>query len=450
MNNANFFDSHEAVNHICAGIDVHRDKVNVTIAKSEGNKVRFYYNVYWTVKVSLEEMLSWLNSYGCTVVGMESTGKYWRPVFNVLEGNVKIYLYNARHVKNIPGKKTDKKDSQWIARITRYELIGYSFIPDALTRSTRDFVRYRKSVVESRTRVRQQTHDILTNCGIRIALYMSDIFGVSGLFILRRIAFNQPLTKEIIESNVHSPINKKVNELLDALDVPIDDSDRLSLKMHLGQEIRLCKLIDEIESKLKKMVLCTPEREDVVSHLIEIPGFSIRSAILLVGEIGIDLSSFPDAKHFASWCGLAPGKKESAGKNLSGRIHVRQHYLRSLLVEVALASTRCKGTYFNSKFHELKKRKSTQKSVISIARKLSIAIYMIINKGKQFKELTSEYVPMEAQARDLRNIQRLAKKYGKEATMAYLEQVFSLQEVKEPEHESIIDNQLSYKPEDKD
>ena len=189
MNRTNSFDGHEVVNHICAGIDVHRDKVNVTISKSEGNQVRFYYDVFWTIKSSLEQMLVWLISNGCTVVGMES-----------------------------------------------------------------------------------------------------------------------------------------------------------------------------------------------------------------------------------------------AGKNLSGRIKVRQHYLRSLLIEVAFASTRCKGTYFNSKFFELKRRKSTQKSVIALARKLSIAVYMIINKGKNFSELTSEYLPIEEQVRDLRNMQRLAKKFGEEATLAVLEQVFNPRE----------------------
>lgn len=424
INKTTVFEGHEVVNHICAGIDVHRDKVNITLAKSEGNKVRFYYNVFWTVKSGLEEMLTWLISNGCTVVGMESTGKYWRPVLNILEGNVAIHLYNARHIKNIPGKKTDKKDSQWIARITRYELITHSFIPDAKTRQTRDFVRYRKSLVESRTRSRQQIHDILTSCGIRIAICMSDIFGVSGRFLLHCIAHNKPLNKDILELRMHAPLNKKVDEIYEALKGNVKKSDRELLIMHLEEEQRLGVLIDTIEAKLEKMVMDNTERENIVNRLIEIPGFSKRSAILLVGEIGTDLSSFPDSKHFSSWCGLAPGKKESAGKNLSGRIHVRQHYLRSLLVEVALASTRCKGTYFNCKFFELKKSKSTQKAVIAIARKLSIAIYMIIKEGKNFKELTAEYVPIEAQARDLRNIQRIAKKMGKEAAFSILEQVF--------------------------
>ncbi len=355
MNQCNSLTGPEVVNHICAGIDVHRDKVNVTIARSERSQVRFYYNVYPTIKSSLEEMLSWIMNYGCTVVGMESTGKYWRPLFNVMQGKIPIYLYNARHIKSIPGKKTDKKDSQWIAKITRYELIGHSFIPDSLTMATRDYVRYRKSVIESRTRVRQQTHDILTSCGIRIAICMSDIFGVSGRFLLESIARNRPLNKQILKRKMHPPLDKKVDEIYEALDGFVKESDRVSLLMHLEAEKRLCDEIDTIEEKLEKMVICTPEREDVLNCLIEIPGFSKRSAILLLGEIGTDLSSFPDPKHFASWCGLAPGKKESAGKNLSGRIHVRQHYLRSLLVEVALASTRCKGTYFNAKFDSVAK-----------------------------------------------------------------------------------------------
>lgn len=441
MNNkTTVFEGYKVVNHICAGIDVHRDKVNVTIAKSEGNKVLFHYSVFWTVKSNLEEMLSWLISNGCTVVGMESTGKYWKPIVNVVEGSIPIYLYNARHIKNIPGKKTDKKDSQWIARITRYELVTHSFIPEAKTRSTRDFVRYRKSLVESRTRARQQVHDILTSCGIKIAIYMSDIFGVSGRFLLNCIANNKPLTKDILELRMHPPLNRKVDEIYEALNGFVTKPDRDLLIMHLEEEKRLCDNIDDIEAKLETMVIDSPEKEEIVNRLIEIPGFSKRSVTLLLGELGIDLSSFPDSKHFSSWCGLAPGKKESAGKNLSGRIHVREHYLRSLLVEVALASTRCKGTYFNSKFYELRKRKSTQKAVIAIARKLAIAVYMIIKEGKEFKELTAEYVPIEAQARDIRNIQRIAKKIGKEATYAFLEQVFEAQKSISHEHKSLEDD----------
>lgn len=261
---------------------------------------------------------------------------------------------------------------------------------------------------------------------------MSDIFGASGRFILHSIAHDKPLSKDILELRMHAPLDKKVAEIYEALKGTVKESDRELLRMHLEEEKRLSDIIDNIEATLEKMVMDTPERVDIVNRLLEIPGFSKRSATLLVCEIGIDLSSFPDSKHFSSWCGLAPGKKESAGKNLSGRIHVRQHYLRSLLVEVALASTRCKGTYFNSKYYELKKRKSTQKAVIAIARKLSIAIYVIIKEGKNFKELTAEYVPIEAQARDLRNIQRIAKKMGKEAAFSILEQVFDTHTKHEP------------------
>jgi transposase len=285
MNGTSFFNGHEAVNHICAGIDVHRDKVNVTIAKSEGNQVRFYYDVFWTVKSSLEQMLAWLISNGCTVVGMESTGKFWKPVFNVVEGYIPIYLYNARHIKNIPGKKTDRKDSQWIAKVTRYELIGHSFIPDSLTRATRDLVRYRKSLVESRTRVRQQIHDILTSCGVRIAVYMSDIFGVSGRFLLKGIASNWHFTKAVLESRLHPPLNKKVDKILEALDGFVKDSDRESLIMHLTEEKIISTSIESVEDKLEEMVVCNRDREEAINRLIEIPGFSRRSAILWLAKL---------------------------------------------------------------------------------------------------------------------------------------------------------------------
>lgn len=297
--------------------------------------------------------------------------------------------------------------------------------------------------MESRTRVRQQIHDILTSCGVRIAVYMSDIFGVSGRFLLKGIASNWHFTKAVLESRLHPPLNKKVDKILEALDGFVKDSDRESLIMHLTEEKIISTSIESVEDKLEEMVVCNRDREEAINRLIEIPGFSRRSAILLVGEIGIDLSSFPDHKHFASWCGLAPGKKESAGKNLSGRIKVRQHYLRSLLIEVAFASTRCKGTYYNSKFIELKKRKSTQKTIIAIARKLSIAVYMIINKGMKFKELTADYLPMEAQARDLRFMQRLARKYGEEATLAILEQVFNSQKSNQPDDQDLENSTMS-------
>lgn len=428
MNKEHVFASGDAVNDICAGIDIHRDKVNVSVAVTEGDKVRFHYDVFYTIASDLERMRNWLKDFGCKVVGMESTGQYWRPVFNALEDDFKIHLYNARHIKNIPGKKTDKKDSQWIARITRHELIGHSFIPDKLTRITRDIVRTRKSKVAQRTRSRQQIHDVLTCCGIRIAICMSDIFGVSGRILLDCIAKNKVIDKAFLEKKMHHPINKKIDMLYDALQGTMTDEHRYLLQQTMREEAYSSLVIADIEDKLKKIVLAYPEKAEVLKRIIEIPGFSERSALLLIGEMGIDLSSFPSAQHFASWCGLAPGSKQSAGKNMSGRIVVRQHYLRSLLVEVAFAATHCKNSYYHVRFAKLRTRKSPQKAIIAIARNLSQAIYMIIKEGKTYADLTPYYEPRNTEMRDLKSLQRLAKKLGKDTSLTCLQAYFEAQE----------------------
>jgi transposase len=412
---------HDVVNPICAGIDVHRDIIHVTLTKSEGKKLSLEYRKFRTIKSDLKEMLIWLLENECPIVGMESTGKYWLPILNVLEGHVAINLYNARHAKNIPGKKTDKSDSKWIAMITRHEYIASSFIPCAQTRHSRNLARFRKSTVESRTRIRQQIHGILDTCGIRIATYVSDIFGRSGWFLLDRIANNLPISKDILRMHLHGSLIKKIDDILEAMDGDVCETHRIILRMQISEEKRLSGLIREVEEEIEKLIIDTPKKIDLLERLKEIPGFAERSALLLIAELGTDLSSFPDAKHFSSWAGLAPGRKESAGKNRSGRIQVRQHYLRALLVEVAFAATRCKETYYNSKYFKLKGRMSSQKAVIAIARKLSVAVYKIIKEGKTFKELTPDYIPMDSMARDFKTLKYMTKRLDKETIKAYLD-----------------------------
>lgn len=422
------FESKDVVNEICAGIDVHRDKINVTIAKTEGKRLRYYYAVFSTLREDLERMLEWILSHGCKVVGMESTGQLWCPVYDVLEDHVEVYLYNARHIKNIPGKKTDKKDSQWIAKITRHELISHSFIPDRQTRDTRDLVRFRKAKVADRTRTRQQIHDLLNCASMRISSFLTDIFGVSGRILLDCIANERPVTKEFLEKKMHGSLSDKIDSIYKAMQGKLSDGQKYRLRLLLKEEAHYSEWIADIEAQLEKMTLNTPKRKDVFNRLLKIPGISERSAMLLIGEIGIDLTSFPTHKHFSSWCGLVPGNKESAGKNLSGRIKVRQHYLRSLLVEIAFAATRCKNTYYNYKFFSMRSRKVTQKAIIAIARKLSIAVFSVIALGENYKTIDPKQVQENTESRDLRNFQLLAKKIGEDKSRVSLEEIFKQKE----------------------
>lgn len=416
-------EDYEIVNPICAGIDIHRDLFNVTLLISDGYKTVSVYRKYRSVKKDIIELRNWLLEKNCPVVGLESTGKYWLPLLNALEGYITVNLYNARHMKNIPGKKTDRADSKWIARATRHALLMPSFIPDAQTRDSRCLVRTRKSLVEQRTRVRQIIHGILDTCSIRISSFISDIHGVSGTHLLDLITEEKHISREIIEKQIHGKVKKKAEDIYEAMQGYIRPAHIYTLKLLRSEERFVNQEITNIELKLKSFVLDTPEKTEVFERLLEVPGFAERSAILLLAEIGFDLSSFPTHKNFASWAGLAPGKKESAGVNKSGRIQVRQHYLRSLLVEVGYAASRSKDTFYNSKFYSLKVRMITQKAIVAIAHKLAVVVYKIIKEGKSYQELSPNYVSCEREAKDLKYLKRLTERMDKDAIIQYLESI---------------------------
>ncbi|MDP3013686.1 MAG: transposase, partial [Candidatus Subteraquimicrobiales bacterium] len=256
----------EIVNPICAGIDVHRDSVHVTLSKTNDNKTSYEYRKFRTVKKDLIELREWLLENDCHIVGMESTGKYWLPVLNAFEGYITVNLYNARHIKNIPGRKTDRADSKWIAMITRNAMIKPSFIPIAKTRDSRCLARTRKSLVEQRTRIRQMIHGILDTCSIRIATFVSDIYGVSGRNLINLLLESKPITKAIIEKNVIGQIKKKVEEIYDAMNGYIRPAHLKTLKMLLSQDRILTDEIQKIETELKTFVLDTPEKIDVFNR----------------------------------------------------------------------------------------------------------------------------------------------------------------------------------------
>ena len=219
---------------------------------------------------------------------------------------------------------------------------------------------------------------------------------------------------------MYRQLKDKADDLYDAMNGYIRPAHLHTLKLLLGEESDLTQKIERLEDEIKLLLFDSPEKTAVLNRIIEVPGFTDRSASLLLAEIGFDLSSFPDYKHFCSWAGLSPGKKESAGINKSGRIQVRQHYLRSLLVEIAFAATRCKDTYYRTKYYSLKVRIGSQKAIIAIARKLAIAIYKIVGENKSYCELSSNYVSIERTAKDLKYLERLSQRMDKDAIISYL------------------------------
>ena len=417
-------DIHESVNRICAGIDIHRDFACVTIVErtSLGDNI-IEYQQFSTVKKEMLRMREWLWEHGVTVAGIESTGKYWYSVFNALEGGIKLNLYNARNIKNLPGKKTDKSDSLWIAKVTLSDTLVPSFIPYAQIRDARTVARFRKSLVQNRTRYRQQTHGLLESAGIKISGLVSDIYGTSGKNLLEVIANELPYNETILEKKVRNQIRKKVPALMIAMDGYIRPSQREVLKKLLLIDEYFTEKIHEVEQELNKLLLDTPEKTDIFERLISLPGFSETSALILLAEIGFDLSAFPTCKHFCSWAGLSPGSHESAGKNKSGKIQTRQKYLRGLMIEIALVSVCKKDTYLRAKYFNLKVRIGANKAVIAIAHKLLKAVYLAVKENKPYYELTADYVSISQFAKDQRTLQRISNRIGKDAMIVIMDTI---------------------------
>lgn len=413
-----------SVNRISAGIDIHRDFACVSILERRVAEDRYLdYRRFDTTSDQMRVLRTWLLENGVSVVGIESTGKYWYSVFNALEKHFRINVYNARHIKNLPGKKTDKSDSRWIAKVTMDETIKPSFIPDTQIRDARMLSRYRKSLVQERTRVRQQVHGLLESAGIKISKCVSDLFGVSGMNLLKLIVSGQSYNEFILDKLVRRQIRGKVPQLILALDGYIRPIQRTTLGLLLDSNDSLTGKIREIEDNLKRHLLDAPEKQEIFERVCQLPGFSEISSLILLSEIGFDLSIFPTVKHFSSWGGLSPGSQESAGKNKSGRIQTRQKYLRGLMIEVALVAIVRKDSYLRARYFKLKSKIGANKAVVAIAHKLFQAVYRAVKEDKEYRELGADYVSLNQVAKDLNTLTRIKERLGKDAVMAPIDQI---------------------------
>lgn len=412
----------QVVNEFCAGIDVHRDFVSVSrIIPNLKKGLKTEYKVFKTTKSDLLQMRDWLVSNQCKLVGIESTGKYWYAVHNVLEGHIAVNLYNARKIRNIPGKKTDKADSEWIAKITRYDLIKPSFIPPSQIRDARMISRLRKDLLQMRSCVRQIIHGILQGAGIKLSSCLTDVTGTSGTNLINLLISGAEYDSDVIKKKVYSGLRNKVEQIKESMDGYVRPIHRESLSRMMNYNNYLTMQIRELEAELESILLDDDSHKATFERIQTIPGFSSKSALILLSEVGFDLSNFPTSQHFCSWCGVAPGKKESAGKNLSGKIQSMQRYVKTLLIEVAWAAVKTKDTFYMAKFHYLKSRIGASKAIVAIAHKLAEAAYWIIKEKQEFHELTYKHVASLQKDKDLRILKRVTERLGKQQIKDYLE-----------------------------
>ena len=372
------------VHQICCGIDVHKTFAVACIALTNDKEVTSYKrHRFSTYTKGLKELSQWLCENNCSEVCMESTGKYWIPIFNILEDSCHITLAHPKYVKAIRGKKTDTKDAQWIADLFKHDLVAGSFMPPLAIRQLRDLMRYRAKLTNFMSSEKNRLQNCLTVSNIQLGNVISDTFGKNSMKIIDKILKNPLDTTFDLESLVHGSLLKKIPELKLAVDgfITLEQAGKLKIiKQHYED-------LTERKSDLETIILSlsVPYLEEI-NLILTVPSFkNIFSAITVVSEIGADMDVFPTAKHLCSWAGLTPTNNESAGKKKSVRISKAGCYIKPLLVQCATAVVKSdKHPEIRNRYLKLKKRRGHKRAIIAIARMLLSAIYMILKKKEPY------------------------------------------------------------------
>jgi len=370
----------------CAGIDVHKKIIVVTIAKTDDSNITEYQTKsFGTFTDELIECRNWLVSNETFDVCMESTGKYWIPVFNVLEVKCNCVITHPKYVRTIPGKKTDKKDSKWIADMFKHGLVEPSFMPPSDIRQLRDLMRYRKKLVNVKTSEKNRFQNSLTVSNVQIASVFTDVFGKTSQSILKLMLNNPNLTLEDITPLLRKNLKSSPEDILKSINGNFDESQSSKMSVILKHYDTINDCIELIEEEALKL---TVKYANELKLLLTIPGISETSAITIISEIGTNMNVFIDDKHLCSWAGLTPRCKESAGKKQSVRIIKAGQYIKPLLVECALNAIKDKSCpYIKARYESLKRRRGHKKAIIAIARFLLTCAYHILNDSVPFDNI---------------------------------------------------------------
>ena len=380
------------VRPICCGADIHKDLIVATIAVTNQDGVTEYIqSSFSSQNFDLVRLKAWLIEHHCFEIAMESTGKYWIPVFNVLEGEIKVFVVHPKYTKAIKGKKTDKKDSKWIADLFKHDLLKFSFIPPKEIRELRELSRYRIKLIAMRSSERNRYQNSMTISNIGLASILSDPFGKSSRAVMKEVIRSSSVTEEKISKLLERNAKKKVKEVLQSLVGSHIESDQ-RLKMNIASQH-----MDQIDSHVRRLetemaIRCIPYAT-LINLLLDIPGISYLSAMTIIAEIGTDMSVFETSKQLSCWAGLAPANNESASKKKSVRISKAGSYLKPLLVQCALAAINSKSIpYYRIKYNRIKKRRGHKKAIIAIARMILVNIYHILSTGEVYSPCDMEQI----------------------------------------------------------
>jgi len=378
----------EVVFNRCCGLDVHKETVAACVwVRDEAAKVHKEIRTFGTMTQDLLLLHDWLMAHKVTHVAMESTGVYWKPVYNLLEADFTVLLVNAAHIKAVPGRKTDVKDCEWIADLLAHGLLKGSFIPPEPIRDLRDLTRYRKSLMDERVREVNRLHKLLQSANIKLSSVATDVMGASGRAMLEAL-LEGSTNPEVLAELARGKLRAKLPELKKALEGRFRSHHRFMLEQILLHLDFLDQQLQRINQEIAKR--SAPFQEEI-TLLCKIHGIEIKGAQNIIAEIGVDMSRFPTDDHLCSWGGLCPGNNESAGKRKSGRTRKGDHWFRRTMIEVAWAAARTKNSYSNSLYHRIAARRGKKKAIVAVAHSIAVIIYHVLKYKKPFFDLGADY-----------------------------------------------------------
>jgi transposase len=397
------------------GLDVHSASVQACVRRSsEGGQVRQEVRSFGTMTRDILAMADWLASQSVTHVAMESTGVYWKPIYNLLEGRFTILLVNAKHVKHVPGRKTDVKDCQWLAQLLQCGLLRGSFVPDRPQRELRDLTRHRAQLVSQLGAVTNRIHKTLEDANIKLGLVASDIMGVSGREMIQALIDGGQTPVQIADL-ARQKMRTKIPQLREALYGNVTDHHRFVLAELMDQLRDLERRIERFSRRIEEI---SGPFAPAVHRVADLPGFDVRSSQVVISEIGNDMTRFPTEDHLSSWAGICPGSNESGGKRKSGKTTKGSRWLRTTLVQAAWAASHTKNSYFRAQYRRLAGKRGKKRALVAVAHSLLVVIYHVLLTGRPFQDLGVTYFDKLDSARIVKSHVRRLESLGYKVTLA--------------------------------
>jgi len=417
----------------CAGLDVHKKTVVVCVRllAADGTITR-HIRTFGTTTAALLELVAWLLSLQVTHVAMESTGEFWKPLYNLLEGSFTVLVVNAAHIKYVPGRKTDVKDAEWIAELLAHGLLRASFVPPAPQRALRDLTRQRTHLIQERASVVNRMQKVLEWANIKLSSVVTDITGVSARAMLQALVDGQTDVSELAQL-AKGRLRSKISELELALQGSLQPHHAFMIAQHLALLDVFDEQIAAFDERIQEAIegtrpppdggaadqagqaepLSAPERAWAAKAIVDaVPGIGSRVAEIIVAELGTDMSRFPSSAHASSWAGLAPGQRESAGKRKATRIRDGNKYLRATLVQAAWAAVRKADTFLAAFFRRLAVRRGKQKAIIAVAHKILVIVYTLLKTGQVYQERGAAALDEQQKERIVHRLERRIAQLG--------------------------------------